>query len=102
MDGYWRKAGRKGNYVSHFNGPDYVPQRDDERLTSQLLRVKNAMLCGEWKSLRQLESETGDPQSSISAQLRHLRKERFGSYLVEKRYSGNGLFEYRIPQEAQP
>jgi hypothetical protein len=60
------------------------------------------MLCGDWKSLRQLESETGDPQSSISAQLRHLRKERFGSYLVEKRYVGNGLFEYRIPQEAQP
>jgi transcriptional antiterminator len=88
--------------VSHFNGPDYVPERDDERLTSQLLRVKNAMLSGDWKSLRQLESETGDPQSSISAQLRHLRKERFGSYIVEKRYAGNGLFEYRIPQEAQP
>ena len=88
--------------MSHFNGSDYVPERDDGRLTNQLHRVKHAMSSGDWKSLRQLESETGDPQSSISAQLRHLRKKRFGSHIVEKRYCGNGLFEYRIPTEAQP
>jgi len=83
--------------MSHFNGPDYVPKRDDERLTNQFERVKRAMLSGQWKTLGQLQAETGDPQSSISAQLRHLRKERFGGYVVEKRYEGNGLFYYRIP-----
>jgi hypothetical protein len=84
-----------------FNGPDYVPERDDERLTGQILRVRNAMLSGDWKSLGQLESETGDPQASISAQLRHLRKPRFGSHVVEKRYCGNGVFEYRMTTETQ-
>ena len=42
---------------------------------------------------------TDDPHASISAQLRHLRKEKFGSYNIEKRPRGdrsNGLWEYRL------
>lgn len=81
-----------------FNGADYVPERDDARLNKQLLRVKRAIADGQWKTLRMLEEETGDPQPSISAQLRHLRKARFGSHIIERRYVSNGLYEYRLSQ----
>ena len=79
-----------------FDGSDYEPERDNPRLTGQLKRVVNCMLGGEWKSLRKIERATGDGQASVSAQLRHLRKERFGKHKVEKRYSGSGLYEYKL------
>lgn len=79
-----------------FNGSDYEPIRDDQRLSSQLLRVFDLMRDGDWRSLAAISMETGDPPASVSAQLRHLRKARFGSHTVEKRYLGDGLFEYRL------
>lgn len=82
-----------------FNGSDYDPKFDDERLKGQIKRIYKLMIDGKWRSLEEIENETGDPQSSISAQLRHLRKERFGSHIVEKKARGeriNGLFEYRL------
>lgn len=79
-----------------FDGADYVPERDDPRLTSQLGRIKSLMLDGEWRTLATIESITGDPPASISAQLRHLRKPRFGAYNVERRHLGGGLYEYRV------
>lgn len=82
--------------MDRFNGSDYDPARDDVRLTGQLLRVWNIVSTGAWLTLRQIAAATGDPESSISAQLRHLRKPRFGGHTVEKRYVGNGLFEYRV------
>ena len=81
-----------------FNGADYQPERDNPRLGSQLLRVKQAMTDGQWKTLGTLEEETGDPQASISAQLRHLRKPRFGSHTIERRHVANGLYQYRLVQ----
>jgi len=82
--------------MDRFNGSDYDPVRDDVRLTGQLLRVWNAMEDGAWRTLDQIAAATGDPQASISAQLRHLRKPRFGGHEVEKRHLGNGLFQYRV------
>ena len=79
-----------------FNGPDYEPKRDDKRLSAQTLRIFNLMSDGEWRTLGQIAEGTGDPESSISAQLRHLRKERFGSHTVEKEYLGDGLYQYRL------
>lgn len=82
-----------------FNGPDYDPKLDQARLTGQILRVHDCMIDGVWRTLWEIESITGDPQASISAQLRHLRKRRFGSFLVEKRRRGvstQGLFEYKL------
>ncbi len=84
---------------AEFNGPDYVPALDKARLTGQILRVFDCMKDGGWRTLREIEVRTCDPQASISAQLRHLRKEKFGSHIVEKRRRGNrtaGLFEYRL------
>lgn len=82
-----------------FSGSDYVPVFDVKRLTGQLLRVYNCMKDGQWRTLSEIESVTGDPQASISAQLRNSRKPAFGSHTVNKRPRGdrkNGLFEYQL------
>lgn len=88
----------------HFNGPVYDPQFDHERLTGQIERVFNAINDGAWYTLDEIATLTGDPHASISAQLRHLRKERFGSHEIDKRYRGErstGLWEYRMNQKDQ-
>jgi len=82
-----------------FDGSDYDPALDQARLTGQLRRVYDVMADGQWRTLRELEVATGDPTTSISAQLRHLRKRRFGAHVVEKRRRGEakrGLWEYRL------
>jgi hypothetical protein len=84
----------------HFNGPVYDPSVDWHRLTKQHTRIRAFMLqTGAWQTLREISSKTGFPESSVSAQLRHLRKKRFGSYEVAKRHRGarkSGLWEYRV------
>jgi len=82
-----------------FDGSDYVPELDNERLGNQMKRVFLAMMDGRWRTLSEVEKITGDPQASISAQLRHMRKPKFGSHTIEKRTRGErqrGLFEYRL------
>ncbi len=79
-----------------FDGHAYVAGRDHDRLTHQLDRIRDLMLDGRWRTVEQISVITGDPQTSASAQLRNLRKERFGSYILEKRHIARGLFEYRI------
>jgi hypothetical protein len=79
-----------------FNGSDYDPQRDDDRLSGQLLRIWDFMKDSKWRTLNEISQATGDPQASISAQLRHLRKPRFGAHTVEKEYLGNGLYQYKV------
>jgi hypothetical protein len=85
-----------------FAGSDYDAVRDDVRLTGQLLRVWNVVSDSTWKTLSQISEATGDPEASISAQLRHLRKPRFGAHTVEKVHLGSGLYRYRvIPNNTQ-
>jgi hypothetical protein len=79
-----------------FDGSDYVPSRDDERLKGQLLRVWKVMRDGKKRTLAAIAEATGDPEASISAQLRHLRKARFGGHDVRKEYVGDGLYLYWI------
>ncbi len=87
-----------------FNGPVYESKYDRKRLTGQILRVFDAMKDGSWRTLEEIHLITNDPQASISAQLRHLRKERFGEHTVNKQPRGereNGLWEYQvIPSDA--
>lgn len=45
----------------------------------------SAAECRTWLTLRELAAITGYGETSISAQLRHLRKPRFGAFLLEKR-----------------
>lgn len=81
---------------AHFDGPEFVSDRDQERLTSQHKRIREFMIDGRWRTLAQIAEELGYPESSVSAQLRHLREKRFGSYRVMRRYVENGLFEYQV------
>jgi hypothetical protein len=82
--------------TSRFNGADYKHERDSERLTNQHADIFNLMADGEFRTLSQIEALTGHHESSISAQLRHMRKERFGSHIVNRRHILNGLFEYQL------
>ncbi|HUT00300.1 MAG TPA: hypothetical protein VMY59_08295 [Candidatus Thermoplasmatota archaeon] len=87
-------------YEPHFNGPEYNPELDFDRLTGQMCRIYHLMKDGKWRTLTEIQKETGDPQASISAQLRHLRKQRFGLHTINRRrVEGRelqGLFEYQL------
>ena len=82
-----------------FDGAAFDVALDQARLTTQLQRIRELMLDGVWRTLGEIEQATGYPQASISAQLRHLRRARFGSYQVDKRRRGpgrQGLWELRV------
>lgn len=82
-----------------FDGSDYVPEIDDKRLTGQIKAICELMADGVWRTLGEIEAATNYPQASISAQLRHLRKKKFGNNTVNKRRRGDetqGLFEYQL------
>lgn len=86
-----------------FDGAVYDPALDDDRLRRQLGRVWDLMRDGRWRTLYEIASSTGDPETSTSAQLRHLRKPRFGAYAIEKRRRTalGGTWEYRLVLDAE-
>lgn len=68
----------------------------------------SATECSSWLTLRELAQLTQFGEASISAQLRHLRKPKFGSYVVEKRVrrgevirdaEHGAIWEYRLRRE---
>ncbi len=82
-----------------FDGPEYSSAFDKDRLTGQLKRIWDLMNDGAWRTYGEIADVTGDPEASISAQLRHLRKPKFGSHTVNRRARGDrsqGLFEYQL------
>jgi hypothetical protein len=81
------------------SGATYEAKHDKDRLTGQLLKIVTCMKDAAWRTLSEIETITLAPASSISAQLRHLRKPAFGSHTVNKRPRGDrskGLFEYQL------
>lgn len=84
--------------IPFFEGPadeDKEPARTI-RLTGQLKRVYDVMRDGEWRTLSDIGFLASAPEASVSAQLRHLRKPRFGGHQVEKRHRRRGLYQYRM------
>jgi predicted transcriptional regulator len=85
-------------YKNAFNGSDYIPIRDDARLSRQIDRVYACMKDGKRRTLSQISRITGDPEASVSAQLRHLKKPKFAAQFpnidVKKNNLGGGLYEY--------
>lgn len=78
-------------------GPAYDAELDQKRLSLQHERIKALMMDGRWRTLAEIESATGFGQASISSQLRHLRKPRFGGYEVElARQGDSGTWAYRV------
>lgn len=85
--------------LTPFNGSDYDHDRDAPRLTEQIQRVFTVLSDRNWHALSQIAGITGDPEASISAQIRHLRKSRFGGWAIEKKHASHGLYLYRLTGE---
>lgn len=79
-----------------FDGKTYQPSRDYARLNGQLARVHGALKDGHWWTIRSLAQAVGGTEAAVSARIRDLRKPKFGGHTVERRFVGNGLFEYRL------
>jgi len=79
-----------------FGGITYNAGLDESRLTKQLSRVRSLMSDGAWRTLSEISTITGDPESSVSARLRDLRKEAFGGHSVNRRRLGGGIFTYQL------
>jgi hypothetical protein len=83
----------------HRDGVTYEASRDGIRLNRQARVVAGVMKDGLWRSLREIADQTGQPEASVSARLRDLRKARFGGSTVERRRRDRperGIFEYRL------
>lgn len=79
-------------------GPAYSEELDGKRIRHQHEAIRDFMLDGRWRTLQEIAKDLGYPESSVSAQLRHLRKPEFGAYIVEKRrrISAIGTWEYHV------
>ncbi len=106
-------------------GPAFDLMLDGDRMITQFEVIRDVLLsaaeCAEsaavrmmraglppedggWMTLRELGDLTGYGEASISAQIRHLRKEEFGGFVVAKRHRGmekSGVWEYRILGRAE-
>lgn len=79
-----------------FDGATYSAPRDKIRLAKQASRVWRILLDGDWHTLAELRRTTGDPEASVSARIRDLRKAKFGGHLVERENLGAGTWRYRL------
>ena len=95
---YLAQVGRRfAEFVGDFDGKHYERKMDKERLARQIKEVHDHVSSGSWKTVEEISVATGYPQPSVSAQLRNLRKEKFGGLDVRGRYrSGARIFEYKL------
>jgi hypothetical protein len=80
-------------------GPNFDERLDGARVRQQIWEIRTYMLAQTtWKTLREISGTLKYPEASVSAQLRHLRKEQFGGYTVLKRRrdAERGIWEYRV------
>lgn len=89
-----------------FDGLTFDALLDLGRLNAQARRVADVMLDGQWRTLREVSTATGDPEASVSARLRDLRKPANGGHTVERRRRPGwaataGLWEYRLVVAAE-
>ncbi len=88
------------NMADYFDGKTYNPTLDKNRLSSQLHDVFNLMRDGEWRSLREISEKLGAPETSVSARLRDIRKDRFApSFTTESRRVKDGFWLYRVVKD---
>lgn len=66
------------------------------RFDSQIAVLLHALTGTGWQTLAQLRALTGICETSISAQLRNLRKEQHGGHVIEKRRLNGGEWEYSL------
>ena len=78
------------------DGKTYAAPHDLFRLNAQAHRVYEFMFARDWVSLQEISRVTGDPEASISARLRDLRKPKFGAFIVNRRRRTQGTWEYQL------
>jgi hypothetical protein len=72
------------------------------KLHKDVAAVKRAMRKLGWASLWAIQGEAiyfsgrWMPEQTVSARVRDLRKAKFGSHRVDRRYAGNGVWEYKL------
>lgn len=84
-----------------FDGETYDPDRDYVRLSGQLKRVYEFMSDHKWHTLQEIADACYGTEAAVSARLRDLRKQKYGSHVVEKEHVFNGLYQYRLVRETQ-
>jgi len=78
-------------------GPAFNEKKDGDRIRQQMQAIHNLCSDGIWRTLGVISKALGYPEASVSAQLRHLRKEKFGAFVVKKRrVTETGLWEYQL------
>jgi len=82
---------------ARIDGAFYSPSLDEQRLTTQMERVRLQLVDGRWHTAQHIADRTRAPLTSVSAQIRNLRKAENGGYIIETRRDGDtGLFLYRM------
>lgn len=81
----------------------YVSQRaHHDGAFAQLRDVRKIMQDGRWRTLSEISEHCWPAsEASVSARLRDLRKVKFGGHTVDRRYVGEGIWEYRVKLNAQ-
>lgn len=79
-----------------FSGETFSTPRDGMRLNAQLIAVKQLMADSCWRTLQDIAGYVHASEASVSARLRDLRKEKFGTHTVNRRHVQPGLFEYQL------
>jgi hypothetical protein len=82
--------------VPAFDGATFQLELDGDRLGEQARRVWDAMSNGAWWTLHELAAHTGDPEASVSARIRDLRKYKFGGWTVARERIAGGRHRYRL------
>lgn len=85
--------------MSSFEGATYDEILDYDRLSTQIEEVLNSMVDQEWHKMQDIAASINAPEPSVSAQIRNLRKEKHGGYVIERRRVGN-TYEYRLDLQA--
>ena len=76
------------------------------KLNTDVAAVKRALRKKTWMTLREIQTELNDKcvyieLQTVSARVRDLRKAKYGAHIVDRRYVGHGVWEYRLGKEAR-
>lgn len=88
--------------MARFDSGVTLTADDHARLTGQILDVFRVLSDFRWHTLDDVAKRSGAPAASASAQIRNLRKARFGGHVLDRRHVGNGLYEYRLVPAKKP
>jgi hypothetical protein len=81
---------------------DGMPQPGSTQRETLLMVLRLAAQYETWVTLAELAGKTKFPPASISAQLRHLRKAKYGAWGIEKRrrewVTEELVWEYRLAE----